>query len=196
MDGGRMTLAPWRSALARALHRNRSLAYARYLQLATVRANGRPANRTIVFRGFLENTNTLQFITDARNEKANQIDTTPWGEACWYFPTTREQFRLTGKLTLVRESEADPALQKARTAIWQDISDSARSQFAWAHPGLPRDEQGFNVSPPDPTHPLPQFCLLLLDPEVVDHLELRGNPQNRWHYYQKDNQWLVQDVNP
>jgi pyridoxamine 5'-phosphate oxidase len=47
-----MTLAPWRSALARALHRNRALVYARYFQLATVRADGRPANRTVVFRGF------------------------------------------------------------------------------------------------------------------------------------------------
>jgi hypothetical protein len=57
-----MILAPWREPLARALHRNRSLAYSRYLQLATVRNNGRPANRTVVFRGFLENTNQLKMI--------------------------------------------------------------------------------------------------------------------------------------
>jgi pyridoxamine 5'-phosphate oxidase len=47
-----MSLAPWRSAIAHALHRNRSLVYARYLQLATVKANSHPANRTVVFRGF------------------------------------------------------------------------------------------------------------------------------------------------
>ncbi|NES70384.1 MAG: pyridoxamine 5'-phosphate oxidase, partial [Okeania sp. SIO2D1] len=56
-------LAPWRSPLSRALHRNRSLSYARYLQLATVTAEGQPKNRTIVFRGFLEETNHLKFIT-------------------------------------------------------------------------------------------------------------------------------------
>ncbi|MER3589882.1 MAG: pyridoxamine 5'-phosphate oxidase, partial [Mastigocladus sp. ERB_26_1] len=38
-----MSIAPWRNAIARALHRNRSLVYARYLQLATVRADCRPA---------------------------------------------------------------------------------------------------------------------------------------------------------
>ncbi|NJL49732.1 MAG: pyridoxamine 5'-phosphate oxidase, partial [Leptolyngbyaceae cyanobacterium SM2_5_2] len=52
-------LAPWRSALGRALHRNRSRPYSRYFQLATVQTNGRPANRTVVFRGFLPDSNQL-----------------------------------------------------------------------------------------------------------------------------------------
>ena len=55
-------LAPWRSILSRSLHRNRSLANARYFQLATINMNGEPANRTVVFRGFLEETNKLQII--------------------------------------------------------------------------------------------------------------------------------------
>ncbi len=49
-----MSLAPWRSLITRALHHNRSLAYSRYVQLATIKENGFPANRTVVFRGFLE----------------------------------------------------------------------------------------------------------------------------------------------
>ena len=89
-----MSLALWRSPLARALHRNRSLAFARYLQLATVRATGRPANRTVVFRGFLADTNQLKFITDISSQKAEEINLYPWGEICWYFPQTREQFRI------------------------------------------------------------------------------------------------------
>jgi PPOX class probable FMN-dependent enzyme len=105
-----MTLAPWRSPLSRALHRNRSLAYVRYFQLATVRADGSPANRTVVFRGFLDDANQLKMVTDARNEKAEQIDQNDWGEACWYFPTTREQFRLLGQLILVRDSHTDAQL--------------------------------------------------------------------------------------
>ena len=47
-----MSLALWRSPLARALHRNRSLAFARYLQLATVRATGRPATALWCFEAF------------------------------------------------------------------------------------------------------------------------------------------------
>ena len=96
-----MSLAPWRSPLSRALHRNRSLPNARYVQLATVRPDGSPANRTIVFRGFVEEPfcnstplyDTLQFVTDRRSEKVIEIEHQVLGEVCWYFPNTREQFR-------------------------------------------------------------------------------------------------------
>jgi PPOX class probable FMN-dependent enzyme len=194
-----MSLAPWRSLLARALHKNRSLPYARYFQLATLHADGRPANRTVVFRGFLDNTNQLKIITDSRSDKADQIDQQPWGEACWYFPNTREQFRLAGQLTLVVADYPDSVLKDARQATWKDLSDAARLQFAWPHPGKARVEEdnAFSPPPPDPEQPLANFCLLLLEPTQVDHLELRGEPQNRSLYYQNSSQdWLKQAINP
>lgn len=192
-----MPLAPWRSPLARALHRNRSLPYARYFQLATVRADGRPANRTVVFRGFWDDTNQLKIVTDARSEKVNQIDANTWGEACWYFPNTREQFRLSGELTLVQEDCTDEELLKARARSWQELSDAARIQFAWAHPGKLRGENGFNPLSPNSTTPLPHFCLLLLNPFQVDHLELRGDPQNRFVYhFESSTCWVMQAINP
>ncbi|MBD0361305.1 MAG: pyridoxamine 5'-phosphate oxidase family protein [Coleofasciculus sp. C3-bin4] len=194
-----MSLAPWRSLLSRALYKNRSLPYARYFQLATVRADGHPANRTVVFRGFLEDTNQLKIITDSRSQKADQIQHQAWGEACWYFPKTREQFRLAGQLTLIGADYPDQALKDARQSTWQDLSDSARLQFAWPYPGEARAENdgAFSPPPPDPKQPLPNFCLLLLEAVQVDHLELRGDPQNRWLYYQDSSyDWLKQAVNP
>jgi pyridoxamine 5'-phosphate oxidase len=190
-----MSLAPWRSPLSRALHRNRALANARYVQLATVRPDGRPANRTLVFRGFLDS--ALKFVTDRRSEKPGQIQHQPWGEICWYFPKTREQFRLLGELTVVTEEYPDPELLKARRMLWHDLSEGGRSQFAWAHPGQSRDaEDSFTQPAPDPLNPLPQFCLLLLEPTQVDHLELRGDPQNRYLYVKDGEEWLTQSVNP
>jgi PPOX class probable FMN-dependent enzyme len=194
-----MTLAPWRSAIAHALHRNRSLVYARYLQLATVQPNGRPANRTLVFRGFLEDTNQLKFITDSRSAKADQIQQQPWAEVCWYFPNTREQFRIAGYLTLVSGDDFDQDLQLARIAIWQELSDAARLQFAWPHPGKARIQElgAFEPQAPDSVEPVPNFCLLLLDPMQVDHLELRGEPQNRCLYCRNDQQeWSSEAINP
>ncbi|MEH2135818.1 Npun_F5749 family FMN-dependent PPOX-type flavoprotein [Nostoc sp.] len=194
-----MSLAPWRGAIAHALHRNRSLVYARYLQLATVQPNGRPANRTLVFRGFLEDTNQLRFITDIRSAKADQIQQQPWAEICWYFPNTREQFRITGDLTLVSSDDSHQNLHPARTAIWQELSDAARLQFAWPHPGKPRVQtpEAFAPPAPDPVQPVPNFCLLLLDPVQVDHLELRGEPQNRRFYRHDENQeWSCEEINP
>ncbi|NET36596.1 MAG: pyridoxamine 5'-phosphate oxidase [Cyanothece sp. SIO1E1] len=193
-----MFLAPWRSPLARAIHRNRSQAHSRYLQLATIRADGRPANRTVVFRGFLENTNQLKFVTDARSDKADQINHSAWGEACWYFTQTREQLRLAGPLTLIGADAADLALTRARQALWKDLSETARLQFTWPHPGKTRSNPAtFSSLPPAPPEPVPQFCLMLLNPQRVDHLQLRGNPQNRFIYtYNADEAWQVEAVNP
>jgi pyridoxamine 5'-phosphate oxidase len=193
-----MSLAPWRSPLARALHRNRSLVYSRYVQLATVRANGQPANRTIVFRGFLDDSNQLRFVTDDRSDKTDQIQQNPWGEICWYFPNTREQFRLFGTLQLIDANSTDTSLKTAREKIWQELSSAARLQFAWAHPGKPRNSaDSFQPADPDATTPLTNFCLLLLNPTQVDHLELRGNPQNRWIYQLDSEQnWSTTEVNP
>ena len=193
-----MSLALWRSPLARALHRNRSLAFARYLQLATVRATGRPANRTVVFRGFLGETNQLKFITDIRSEKAEEINLYPWGEICWYFPKTREQFRIAGKLVLVGADYPEAELCSSRRTAWQELSEAARSQFAWPHPGEDKaPASAFDSASPDAIEPLPNFCLLLLEPETVDLLELRGEPQNR-SLYRRDGEgnWSVRSVNP
>lgn len=193
-------LAPWRSPLSRALHRNRAQAFCRFLQLATVRADGTPANRTVVFRGFLEGSNVLMFICDRRSEKTSQAQQNPHAEACWYFTKTREQFRLSGQLAVVTADTVEPTLAQARQQLWQRISDNARLQFAWPHPKSPREEDAdFSPPAPDSQAPLSTFCLLLLHPHSVDQLSLRGEPQDRTIYRrgdEADEKWTVSDVNP
>lgn len=190
-------LAPWRSALSRALHRNRSLVYARYAQLATIQAN-RPANRTVVFRGFLEDSNTLKFVTDRRSKKVEQIAENPWGALCWYFPKTREQFRISGELMVVSATEEDSDLLHLREVAWLALSEGARSQFSWPHPGQPLDT--FEKVPQKTenlTDSLESFCLLLLSPHEVDHLSLYKNPHHRFSYIlQSDGKWAQQTLNP
>lgn len=192
-----MNLSTWRSPLARALHFNRSLVYARYFQLATIASDGYPANRTVVFRGFLGETNQIKIITDSRSQKARQIQNHPQGEICWYFPKSREQFRFRGNLILITAD--DLQFQSERKQMWQDISPSARSQFLWASPGQPREminedmAIGYKL---DPNDLAANFCLLLFNPLQVDHLELRGNPQNRYRHSWDGHCWQMIAVNP
>lgn len=194
-----MTIAPWRSPLARNLHKHRSEPQARFLQLATIGTDGYPANRTIVFRGFLGGSNQLKFVTDARSQKISQIEQNSKCEACWYFPKTREQFRIAGTLILINYACPDLAMQAARYAAWQELSDLARLQFDWPDPGQLRaeDPQYFSPHPPHAMLPLDNFCLLLLEPIQVDRLELRGSPQTRWLFTLEPTQdWTVQSINP
>ncbi|MEM6500525.1 MAG: Npun_F5749 family FMN-dependent PPOX-type flavoprotein [Cyanobacteria bacterium P01_C01_bin.89] len=196
------SLAPWRSPLSRALHRNRSLAYARYFQLATVRADGAPANRTVVFRGFsdrLDMSNSLKIITDHRSEKIAQCAGDQRAEACWYFPKTREQFRLLGTIaTVTNQESSEEGGGRERVTTWQNLSDGARLQFAWPQPGDRRaeDENAFTPEPPNPKAPPETFVLLYLIVKQVDWLNLRGDPQDRIIYHQNADGWEEQSVNP
>jgi pyridoxamine 5'-phosphate oxidase len=193
-------LPPWRSSIARALHRNRSLLNARYVQLATVDHDNRPKNRTVVFRGWLEPESQLKFVTDIRSQKALNLlsGSSSWAEVCWYFPKTREQFRIDGQLVLVTAECAIDRYCKARQDAWQQMSDSGRIQFDWATPGADRslDPDAFNPSQPDSQQPLANFCLLLLVPVAVDHLELRGEPQSRYSYELVGGEWVSRSTNP
>ena len=192
-------LPEWRSLLARALHRNRAKYHSRYFQLATVSVEGLPKNRTVVFRGFLESTNKIQIITDSRSEKVDQICHQPWGEICWYFTKTKEQFRIAGDLLLVDANNSNLELIAARKAAWQKISDNARSQFTWPNPGELRtdDLSLFTPETPSVQEPVTNFCLLLLTPKKVDHLELRGEPHNRCLYnLQPNGDWKTEQINP
>lgn len=192
-----MTLAPWRSPLARALHRNRSKAFSRYPQLATVRPNGRPANRTVVFRDFLPETDSLLFVTDARSEKVAQIAHCSESELCWYFTQTREQFRLGGTLRTITAQAADESDKQTRRQVWETLSDKSRQQFAWPQPGQPRAQGGYESTDLSQSPPLPTFVVLVFEPDAVDHLELRGEPQNRYQYRRSpDLSWKLTAVNP
>ncbi len=189
-------LAPWRTTLSHALHRNRSLAYARYFQLATINIKGEPTNRTVVFRGFLEEKNQLQIITDSRSEKINHINHNSASEICWYFPKTREQFRISGNLTIFDENSVD---QSIRLRVWQKLSDLARQQFTWPETGQPitKNQENFSLPTPSENEPISPFVLLLFIPKKVDHLELRSQPHKRTIYYLDDSQtWIIKAVNP
>ena len=192
-------LAPWRSPLKKSLHLNRSQPFSRYFQLATVNSEEKPTNRTVVFRGFLNDSNTLQIVTDARSEKFRHLQYNPYAEICWYFTKTREQFRLSGKVELITENYDNPDLIKARQILWQNLSDAAKKQFTWPYPKQPRENNPslFETEIDLSVHLVSNFCLLLFFPKTVDHLELKGDPQNRTLYNLKeDKNWSITSVNP
>ena len=67
---GTYTAAGWPADLEAALKKNKSLPYSKYFSLGTI-ANGRPAVRTVVFRGFNGDTG-ITFCTDSRYSCATQ----------------------------------------------------------------------------------------------------------------------------
>jgi pyridoxamine 5'-phosphate oxidase len=193
-----MTLALWRSVLGRSLHRNRALVYAKYFQLATVRANGRPASRTVVFRGFLPESNAIAIITDQRSQKIEQIEQNGWAEICWYFPKTREQFRFAGMLHIVDATHPTESCVMAYHDTWQKLSETARAQFYGVAPGQPRDSELMEPEPRHASNTIPDsFRLLVFEPEDLDYLDLTTHPHNHYHYWlEKAGSWQAQWLTP
>jgi PPOX class probable FMN-dependent enzyme len=196
-----MSEIPWRIAIERALTVHHGAPPSRWLQLATVSPDGWPSVRTVVFRGFLGAGPVLRFTTDLRSAKVGQIERDARAEACWMFAETREQFRLAGHLRLIGPDEADPRMFAERADAWTALPPATRISLLWPEPGAPRaDLRRFKVGTPDPRDPPPSFALLLLDPERVDHLDLRAEPHSRVQYQRlgadEPIEWASLAVNP
>ncbi len=183
----------WQAALQGALHRNRSYEGVRYVQLATVSPVGMPAVRTVVFRNL--DGDVLQFAVDSRSDKIEDIQHCPHAAVCWYFPKTREQFRFSGTAILVTADSN--TYQTERQALWEKISLKGRLLWYWPTPKAPRelDIPFLEAAPLEPEPPL-EFVLLRLNPHSIDHLQLRGEPQNRTLYSSTNTSWQALAVNP
>ena len=74
-------LPPWRPLLRGARQREGRAPQARWLQLASVAADGSPRVRTLVFRGWAAAA-TLDLLTDGRSAKAAELQREPRVELC------------------------------------------------------------------------------------------------------------------
>jgi PPOX class probable FMN-dependent enzyme len=180
----------WRDRLESAL-RGADEPEARYVQVATVRPDGRPANRTLVFRCFLDPGDRLVFTTDARSAKAAHLNTNPWAEACWYFASAREQFRVLGRGELLIEAEND-----TRARLWSGLSEPSRQSFTWPAPGACRAEAHTFDLPAAAAPPALVFALLVVHPDQVDHVDLKPHPHARTIYRSCGQAWSIEAVNP
>ncbi|MEO0803680.1 MAG: Npun_F5749 family FMN-dependent PPOX-type flavoprotein [Cyanobacteria bacterium J06642_2] len=190
-------LPSWKSSLRGALHRHRSDPGARFVQFATVTPAGDPCNRTVVFRGFVPDTELLQFAVDRRSEKIAHLQAQPRAALCWYFSKTREQFRISGSVSVVT-SDSDGPWQLSRDRLWESLSSKGKLLWYWPQPKAPRtpSETFTRALPAEADEPPESFVLLLLHPTEVDWLQLRGDPQHRFLYLLGPEGWQGREVNP
>ena len=160
---------------------------------------GYPSIRTVVFRGFLDRDQTkVTFVTDKRSKKIGEFGTNNKCELCWYFPKTREQFRIRGFANVITNETTNEIDRKDRLISWKKLRPGARGQFAWPEPGqvrLPEHEEAYDADrlalgdeaegeimwPKE--NVLDNFCLVTVDVNRVDHLELKGNKR---HLYSRE----------
>ena len=142
----------WRAALKKAMDANKSKIY-------PSRDNGSesmddqndesgfPAIRTRM--RFLDRDPTkVTFVTDKRSKKVGDFAVNNKCEICWYFPKSREQFRLRGFANVITNESTDEIDIRDRSISWKKMRPGARGQFAWPEPGqprLPEHEEAYDV---------------------------------------------------
>ncbi|RDX94282.1 Pyridoxine/pyridoxamine 5'-phosphate oxidase 2 [Mucuna pruriens] len=191
----------WKQLVLNALESNSHLNHSSFMQLATIGTNRTPSNRTVVFRGFQDNTDNIQINTDARTRKIEELKLCPSAEICWYFTDSWEQFRINGTVDIIDGSNPDPLKLQQRENSWFASSLRSRSQYLCPNPGLPRlnEEAQPEISLDPSTGPVDAFCLLILEPNLVDYLNLKSN--QRLTFISNESaaakkSWIVERVNP
>ncbi|MEB3255517.1 MAG: pyridoxamine 5'-phosphate oxidase family protein [Synechococcaceae cyanobacterium] len=184
-------LPPWRPLLRGARQREGRSPAARWLQLASVTADGTPRVRTLVFRGWASPA-ALDLLTDGRSAKAGELAAQPAVELCWLLPRARCQFRLRG----ARQSLAAALAGSERERHWRSLTPAGRAVWGWPAPGLPlQPDAPFPAELPDDT-PLPAHLQLLrIALEQVELLELGPQPHRRRRWRQSTG-WREEPLNP
>ena len=106
------TISFW-GPLQSSIQRNKMIDQTRYVQFATVSSDNLPAVRTLEFLGF-HGQEALLFDTDIRSKKVADLTANPVAEICWYFPLTKEQFRIRGKVSIVTAESKEESLLAER----------------------------------------------------------------------------------
>jgi len=184
-------LPPWRVLLRGAREREGRSPQSRWLQLATVAADGTPRVRTLVFRGWAGATD-LDLLTDGRSAKPAELARQAAVEICWLLPKARCQFRLRGSLQTLPPDQQ----QRERERHWQALTPGGRALWGWPAPGMPLDRDAPFPADILENAPVPEhFQLLRIALEQVELLELSGHPHRRRRWRQAAD-WEEEALNP
>lgn len=199
-----MVFPRWRQSLARSLHVHRSKPESKFFQAASIcisqGANKLTVeNRTLVFRGFEEDSNNLLAITDRRTDKYTQWQQSPQSQICWYFAKSREQYRITSIVRLIGPEghDTNDINTNIRVKVWQSLSEKAQAQFLWPSP---KEAVGINDAQVirDDNNIPNTFVVVIFKPISVDYLNLTTAPQTRELHSISDDtrKWIYNSVNP
>lgn len=164
----------------------------KFVQLASVDARLGAQVRTVVFRGF-DPSSTYQYqrlwvASDANSAKISQFSEDDRTQLVWYFPDTREQFRLSGQVTVV---DAESPEQRARHTLWAWLSPSARESFFTTAMGLALDNAAHMAAQEAPPA---NFVTLSLLVNGAEHLHIASQPHRRTRYFWQENTWLDEAI--
>lgn len=200
----------WRQQLVRSLHLHRSKPEARYFQVASINSNGLANIRTMVFRGFQNDSHTLLAVSDTRSDKIRDWEQHPHSQVHWYFAKSREQYRISCGVTVLKRQNKkivssgmglkdDDLANTLYESQWKALSVKAQLAFYSPPPKSDlRDNPAYEVLKDEiqTGEPSQHFAVIAFHPWSVDYLDLKPTPHIRELHALDKEQWIRQAVNP
>ena len=179
-----MDLPLWRQRLKASQSKEGKLASNRWIQIANVSKNNQPRVRTVVFRGWLDNT-TMLIYTDKRSEKYKDIESNKNIEVLWLFFKTKSQYRFKGKVYEVGDN----------IKYWDNLYERSKEQWFWPSPGKIFDQKDNIPSLNKKLSKPNNFSVLKININEVDLLKLE-KPVHKRYLWKKSDNWKCIEINP
>jgi hypothetical protein len=156
--------------------------------LATIDGGQKPTARYMYCRELTED-GQLVFVSDRRTRKDDHIRERPEAEVVFWIESQRTQYRLRGTGVIVG-AEMDDHM---RQSWWTKISDESRAIFAGYGNGWQLAESEPKAVSADT--PMPStFEILVLNPDEVEVLKLKPQPQERHAWQKTSTGWSAVDA--
>ena len=181
-----MDLPLWRQRLKASQSKEGKLASNRWIQIANVSKNNQPRVRTVVFRGWLDNS-TMLIYTDKRSQKYIDLETNNNVEVLWLFFKNKSQYRFKGKVYELQDNDK----------YWNNLLDRSKDQWFWPTPGREID-QNHTIPSMSNTNTVSKpynFSVLKIKINEVDLLKLE-KPFHKRYVWKKIDNWKCIEVNP
>ena len=180
----KMDLPLWRQRLKASQSKEGKLASNRWIQIANVSKNNEPRVRTVVFRGWLDNT-TMLIYTDKRSEKYTDLESNNNIEVLWLFYKTKSQYRFKGKVSELEDNDK----------YWDNLFYKSKDQWYWPSPGRKIDQENIMSSRKNSLSKPNNFSVLKIKIDEVDLLKLEKPIHKRYVWKRIDN-WNCIEVYP
>ena len=179
-----MDLPLWRQRLKASQSKEGKLSSNRWIQLANVSKDNQPRVRTVVFRGWLDNS-TMLIYTDKRSQKYIDLEINNNIEVLWLFFKTKSQYRFKGKVYELKDNDK----------YWDNLLDRSKDQWFWPCPGKKIDQKKRISSIDKPLLKPNNFSVLKIKINEVDLLKLE-NPLHKRYIWKKIDNWKCIEVYP
>ena len=174
----------WRQRLKASQSKEGKISSNRWIQLANVSRNNQPRVRTVVFRGWLDNS-TMLIYTDKRSEKFIDLENNNNTEVLWLFFKTKSQYIFKGKVYELEDNDK----------YWDNLLERSKDAWFWPSPGKKIDKTNIVNKKNNELSKPNNFSVLKININEVDLLKLE-NPVHKRFIWRKNDNWKCIEVYP